>query len=299
MLSLPIQFFGLSGHGKTTYLAALNMMLQRVNRAWNGFTTVPATEPSQRLAREARVYFETGQLPPASPPCVKDTYLILLNRVPKWVKAAVMVRDCSGDAFRGIGVDLTEASFLLQGTITFMFVSLEDLRSSAGYSMDILMTTYLNAFAAQGVQLDQEYRKIVVVLTKADLFWDKLPDELLNYIKEDPIWATCRREDQPPRWYSLAETESYLETMARISRSLEDWVCQSAAGARMFVSLAHDNHIEVQFSLVSATGAAPRRQDNALDTSWEPTRVLDPLLWAFELDSRHRHEISLRTKGRY
>jgi hypothetical protein len=172
-----------------------------------------------------------------------------------------------------------------------MFISLEDLKDSGGYTMDTLMTNYLNALATHGARLDLEYRKVIVVLTKTDLFWDRLPGDLLDYIKEDPVWTACREEGKPPRWYSLAEMEDYLEEMTRISQSIEEWICRLAAG-RMFVTLARDRNIEIQFSLVSSTGAAPRTQDNVLPTSWEPSRVLDPLLWALELDSRRRQEIS-------
>ena len=290
MLLLPIQFFGLSRHGKTTYLAALTMALQRVNGAWSGFTAIPVTESSQRLVREAKVYFDTSKLPPPSPPGGKDPYLVLLNRIPKWVKAALTIRDCSGDAFREMDVDLREASFLLKGPLTFMFISLEDLKDSGGYTMDSLMTNYLNALAAHGARIELEFRKIVVVLTKTDLFSDILPDDLLDYIKEDPIWAACREEGKSPRSYSLGEMASYLEEMTRISQGIEEWICQSASG-RMFVNLARDSNVEIQFSLTSSTGAAPKAQDNILATSWEPARVLDPLLWALELDSRRRQEI--------
>jgi double-GTPase-like protein len=291
MLPLPVQFFGLSRHGKSTYLAALTMALQRVNGSWSGFTAMPATESSQRLFREATTYFDTGKLPPPTPPGVKDSYLMLLNHIPKWMKAALTIRDCSGDAFREIDVDLNEATFLLKGPLTFMFISIEDLKDSDGYTMDNLMTSYLNALAMHGARLDREYRKIVAVLTKADLFWDQLPDELLDYMREDPIWIASRKEGKPSRWYSLAEMESYLKEMERISQITEEWICQRAAG-RMFVTLARDRNVEIQFSLVSSTGSAPRSQDNQLQTGWEPTRVLDPLLWALELDSRRRQEIS-------
>jgi hypothetical protein len=216
---------------------------------------------------------------------------LLLNHIPKWSKAALTIRDCSGNAFREIDVDLSEATFLLKGPLTLMFISLEDLKNSGGYTMDNLMTSYLNALAMHGARLDREYRKMVIVLTKTDLFWDRLPDDLLDYIKEDPLWAASREKDKPPQWYSLAEMEFYLAAMTRISQSIEEWICRLAAG-RMFVTLARDRNIEIQFSLVSSTGAAPRTQDNILPTGWEPTRVLDPLLWALELDSRRRQEIS-------
>lgn len=292
---LPIQFFGLSRHGKTTYLIALMTALQRVNGAWSGFTAMPATESSQRLVRESRNHFDTSTLPPLSPPGVKDPYLVLLNRVPKWIKVALTIRDCSGEAFHGIDIDLRDAPFLLKGPLTLMFISLGDLKNSGGYTLDSMMTNYLNALAANGARVELEHRKIVVVLTKTDLFLDTLPDYLADYIKEDPIWAACREEGRSPRSYSLAEMASYLEEMASISQGIEEWICRSAAG-RMFVDLARDSEVEIQFSLVSSTGAAPRAQDNILATSWEPARVLDPLLWALELVvSRRQHEISQRT----
>lgn len=288
MLPLHIQLFGLPGHGKTTYLAALAMALQRVNGAWSGFTMMPATEPSQRLVRMARSCFATGRLPPPSVPGDRDVHVLLLNRVPIWIKAAMTVRDCSGQAFREIDVDLQEASLLLKAPTTFLFISLEDFRDSGGYALDSLMTSYLSTLAAHGARLDKEHRKIVVVLTKADLFWDQLPEELADYVREDPIWAACREEGRPSKPYSLAETTSYLENMARISQVIENWLCQSAAG-RMFVNLAGDNNIAVRLSIVSSTGAAPRAQDNVLATSWDPARVLDPLLWALELARSRRH----------
>ena len=290
MLPLPIQFFGLARQGKTTYLAALAMALQRVNAVWNGFTAMAATEPSQRLLREVNTYFETGRLPPASVPGVRDCYLILMNRVPKWVKVALMVRDCPGKAFQGIDVDVKEASFLLKAPLTFMFISLADLKElGRGDTLDTLMNGYINTLVAHGARLEVENRKVVVVLTKADLLGATLPIDLLSYIEEDPIWKISRLGDLT-RWYSLAEMDSYLQELARISRVIEEWICRQAAG-RMLVTLARDRNIELQFSLVSSTGAAPRAQDNVLSTRWEPSRVLDPFLWALELDSRRRIEM--------
>ncbi len=83
-----------------------------------------------------------------------------------------MIRDCSGEAFREIDVDLKEAAFLLAAPLTFMFISIQDLKDSAVIQLDTLMTNYLNSLAAHGVRLEREFRKIVVVLTKADLFLD-------------------------------------------------------------------------------------------------------------------------------
>ncbi|MEA2604065.1 MAG: hypothetical protein QOF89_5057 [Acidobacteriota bacterium] len=289
MLPLPIQFFGLSRHGKTTYLAALTMALQRANAIWNGFTALAATKSSQRFIRDVNIYFATGKLPPVTPLGIKDSYLMLLKRIPKWGTTALMVRDCSGEAFREIEIDLQEASFLLKGPITLLFISLEDFKDSGGYTLDTLLTSYLNALAAHGARLEREHRKVIVVLTKADLFWNSLPEDLCNYITADPLWQPLQQEDTP-QW-RVADMDSYLATLNRISGSIEDWICNQFAG-RTLVTLARDHNIEIQFSLVSSTGAAPRTQDNALAIQWQPSRVLDPFLWALELDSRRREEIS-------
>lgn len=286
MLPIPIQFFGLNKHGKTSYLAALTLALQRVNTVWNGFTATPATESSRRTVREINRYFDTGQLPPATPPRVKDCYLMLLNRIPKWGNAALMIRDCPGAAFREIDVDLDEANFLLKGTTTFLFISLEDLEG--GYTVDALMTNYLSALVAHGVALEDEFKKVLVVLTKADLLLEVLPGDLLRYVQDDPIWLVSRLEAESSG-FSVADMEEYLKTLDRVSDSIEEWIRRRAAG-RTLVTLARDRNVEVRFSLVSATGSAPLMGENTLSAGWEPSRVLDPFLWALELDSRRRRE---------
>lgn len=278
MLPLPIQFFGLSQHGKTAYLAALTMALQRVNTVWNGFTATPATEYSRRVVQEVNRCFDTGQLPPPTPAAASDCYLLLLNRIPKWGKAALMIRDCSGEAFQGLDVDVQQASFLIKAPLTFMFISSGDLKE--GYTMDALMTNYLSAFAAYGV--GPELKKIVLVLTKADSLLDSLPADVLTYIMEDPIWRASREEVES-KAYGASEIETYMRSLQEISYLIEEWICSRAAG-RTMVTLARDSDIEIQFSVVSSTGSAPRAQDNMLSTSWEPSRVLDPLLWALEME---------------
>lgn len=289
MLPLPIQFLGLSKHGKTSYFAALTMVLQRVNAIWNGFTVTPATESSRKAMREVNLYFETGKLPSRTLPGSKDPYVMLLNRIPKWIDRALMIRDCSGEAFREIDIDLKEANFLLKSPLTLIFVSLADI--NAGYAMDDLMTSYLNALAAHGVSLGNEFKKVVVVLTKADLLLDSLPQELLLYISEDPIWQASRQEEGEPKWFAAKAMDAYLADLEEISRRIEEWICRRAAG-RTLVTLARDRKIEIEFTLISSTGAAPQTQDNTLPTGWEPSRVLDPLLWALVLDERRKQELS-------
>ena len=279
---LPIQFFGLSGHGKTAYLAALTVALQRVNSVWNGFTATPATEQSRRLVREANVYFASGQLPPPTPLGSKGCFLMLLNRIPKWMKAALMIRDCSGRAFRDFDVDLQEASYLLRAPLTFLFISLKDLQG--GDTIDVLLNDYLDALAAHGVRPELEMKKLVVVLTKADLLQEELPDDLLQAVREDRLWQASQMETEP-RWSAVADMDADLGALGEISRSIEAWICRRAAG-RTLVTLARDRSIEIRFTLVSSTGSAPRAQDNVLATGWEPSRVLDPLIWALELNER-------------
>jgi double-GTPase-like protein len=288
LLPLPIQLFGLAGHGKTAYLAALTMALQRVNMLWEGFTATPATESSRRIVREFNVLYERGQLPPRTLPGARDCYLMLLNRVPKWMNAALMVRDCPGAAFQELPVDLREASYLLKGHLTLMLVSLPDLRD--GYTIDSLMTTLLSTLIANGVELERAKKQVVVVLTKADLLLEALPDDLALYVREDPIWQVARDESES-KPFLVQEMNAYLGAMEEISKRIKSWIWRQAAG-RTLVTLARDRNVEIRFSLVSATGSAPRAQDNTLPLGWEPSRVLDPLLWALELDSQRRREIS-------
>lgn len=298
MQPLPIQLFGLGRHGKTTFLTALTMALRRVNALWQGCTAIPATEYSRRIVRDINVYFDTGKMPPVTALGAKDCYLMLIDHMIPWGKRALMVRDCSGEAFRELMVNVEEAYFFLKSPFTFMCISLPDLRNSGGgYSMDMMLDSYLNTLASNGVRLGKERRKVVIVLTKADLLQDDLPPDLSDYLRDDPFWSLFSEESNV-QWKSLEDMKSYMQAMATMSRKIEAWICRRAEG-RTLVTLARDRNVEIQFSLVSSTGSPPEEKDNILPMGWKPIRILDPFLWTLELESRRSAELSGRLLERW
>jgi hypothetical protein len=294
MQPLPIQLFGLSRHGKTTFLTALTMALRRVNALWQGCTAMAATESSRQIVRDVNVYFDTGKMPPMTALGAKDCYLMLIDHMIPWGRRALMVRDCSGEAFRELVVNVEEAYFFLKSPFTFMFISLLDLRNSGGYSMDLMLDSYLNTLASNGVRLGKERRKVVIVLTKADLFLlqDDFPQELSDYLRKDPF-RSLLSEEGDVQWQTLGDMKSYMQEMAAMSRKIEAWICRRAEG-RTLVALARDRNVEIQFSLVSSTGSPPEEKGNILTTGWAPIRILDPFFWTLELESRRSAELSSR-----
>jgi hypothetical protein len=82
--------------------------------------------------------------------------------------------------------------------------------------------------------------------------------------------------------------------MHRISSQLRSFTGEDLR-ARQFLSLASDRFASVEFSIVSALGAAPG-QDGHLGVKIKPRRILDPLLWTLEraLPARRRRQIQRR-----
>lgn len=277
----PIQVFGLPEHGKSVYLAALTMMLRKAIIVWDECICQPATPASQEMVMKVNGYFRTGEMPAITPPGSDECYLMLVPRMARWGSRAVMIRDCSGEAFTGMDVKLDQAKYLLRSPLTFMFLSLADYLSSNGPAMDMLLTNYLNTLISCGVRFDRESRKIVLVLTKADLIAD-LPQPLVDYIQGEPIRPILLGEpgaDQ--RGFDEPAVDEYMRVLRKASAALKEWFALTADG-KTLLALAKVYNIDLCCSLVWSTGFDPGR-DNETRFSWRPCRVLDPLFLGLDL----------------
>jgi hypothetical protein len=282
---VPIQVFGLSEHGKTVYLSALTMTLRRMNCVWRDAICMPATAVSQRKVLEINEYLRTGQLPPLTPLGKSECFILMLRNMVPWGRKALVIRDCSGEAFGEMDVKVDEASYFLVAPTTFMFFSLSDSNLIPGFTIDMLMNNYLNTLVSKGVRFDQGKRKIILILTKPDKLKMNhvLPEALWKYVECDPIWPLLDEGvlQQP---LTAENMEEYLGIMRKASVAIEDWVGATSAGATL-ISLAREYHVELSFSIVWGTG-----WDDGLGSAqnvvWRPARVLDPLFWALEMSGR-------------
>ncbi len=278
-----VQVFGWSQVGKTMFLTALTLMLVKMSKVWPKYHCVAATEKSQFQVREINNYLKTGELPSSTPKGEQDIYMMLLNDMELWGSRTLVTRDCAGENFDNFQVPVNEAPFLLNAPTTFMFISLPDLSmSDDDRSMNMLLENYVNTLMKNGVHFEKEKRRLVVVFTKVDLIQD-LPANLRNYLVSDPIWAAVNNPGHVQQMDAIAMQE-YLEIMERVSNAISDWIQRDPSGQN-FVRYAEKKNIELRFSIISSTGG-PVGQGNVMSQALAPRRVIDPYLWALELQSR-------------
>jgi Double-GTPase 2 len=293
-----IQALGWPGHGKSTFLAALTLVLRRIGMVWNGFFCSALTESSHRKLRELNTYLATGALPPPTAE-EEGTVLLLLKNAAAWGDRLLVYRDCPGELFEGFDVEVDRLPLLQRAPVVFLILSLTDLKGVAGgRSLEMLMETLVHSLE-QLPEPARQRRCAVVVLTKADAIPD-LPPLVRNYLIGDRLWAAL-----DPGLRAAADreragagdltpepgTEAYRERMAAVGEAIQAWLETVPAG-RNLVRMAENHDLALRFCAVSATGS--QADDNGfLSAPWHPRRVLDPLLWALDFDPRRLSFIDL------
>ena len=276
------QVFGWSQVGKTVFLSALTLMLDKMSMVWPRYSYAPTTDASQRKVQEIKEYLAKGKMPPLTQLAPQEVYIMILKSMERWGGRTLVTRDCAGEIFDTLQVPVDQAPYLLNAPTTFMLISLPDLLKSGGRSMDMLLNSYIDTLMKHRIDFRKERRKLVVVLTKGDIIQD-LPANLRNYLVSDPLWAAVNTPGSVKQMDATAMQE-YLETMGRVSDAIRDWIQRDASG-KNFVRSAEDKNIEMRFSVISSTGA-PVGEDGSMPVALAPRRVLDPYFWALELQSR-------------
>ena len=276
------QVFGWSQVGKTVFLSALTLMLDKMAMVWPRYSYAPITDASLRKVQEIKEYLAKGKMPPLTQLGPQEVYIMILKNMERWGGRTLVTRDCAGEIFDTLQVPVDQAPYLLNAPTTFMLISLSDLLKSGRRSMDMLLNSYIDTLMRHRIDFKKERRKLVVVLTKGDVIQD-LPANLRNYLVSDPLWATVNTPGSAKQMGATAMQE-YMETMGRVSDAIRDWIQRDASG-KNFVRSAEGKNIETRFSLISSTGA-PVGEDGSMLVALAPRRVLDPYFWALELQSR-------------
>jgi hypothetical protein len=300
---LVVQLLGWSGHGKSTYLAALGFVLSRLGSVWPAYTLRGGTpETLQQLTAAFRLVREGGMpaktavstVPAASGatgPVAVPQHTYLLRNLPDWGHRVVMFHDPAGQLCDDMTMPTEQLPFLTRAPVSLMFLSADDLDRDDFRTMDMLLTSYLHTLQSGGGQ-GPEQRGIVVVLSKADLHLNQMPPEIHHYLVSDPLWpvllessgggASARVDAVLDE---LEDVRLYLEEMYRVEAQLREWLVEEPP-LRTLLLEAKRHDIELRFSVVSATGEEVRGQA-PISGTWRPHRVLDPLFWALELTRGH------------
>jgi len=179
-----------------------------------------------------------------------------------------------------------------------------------GRSMDELLTIYIQAMvvhdkhemqrnqpssffgrAREAIKaVIQSRRKLVVVLTMADVFLNDLPANLRDYLILDDMWDRVFdfQGAKGTQGLDVDYMEKYMSRMTKVSDALRDWIFNDLRdiGGAEFIKSIENNNIEARYTMVSALGhnevSLPHRMQQNIGTKIAPKRVLDPLFWILE-----------------
>jgi hypothetical protein len=280
-----VPMIGWSNVGKTVWLmSVIRRLTELSSTVWREFTPIPGPEITHRLFDEVEKLISTRGLPGATPKeQVPPAHVFVLKNTPLWGNRTFVFRDCPGEAFANLQIAESQLAFLLKAPVTFFMFSVPDLVQENRYasSMEALLRTYTKALREKNVDLLQQRRRFVVVLSKCDAIRGEMPSNLYSYLERDPVVElsqTGRRND-----FSEESMVNYLEELGRASDAIREWL-ESIRQGKQFVNLAKVYNIELRFSAISALGGPA--ESGRLQQPWTPYRVLDPIFWALELHSR-------------
>lgn len=277
-----VQMIGWSGVGKTVYLQALTLMLQRMNSVWHYFASTPLTEPTRQFKEEVLAFINTNKMPQTTQLGIQDAFIVHLQDMERWGNRTLVLRDVAGEYFQDtLKFPIEYTPYLLNVPVTFMMVSLPDLKDAKTKGMDDLMTSFILTMTNADVDFNKEFRRVIVVLSKADLLTQsELPQELQVYLEDDPLKILSNSEAQMTAW-SARQMEDYIQSLRVNSQIIQRWLSDTNAEARNLIGQARVNNIHLEFAIVSSTGT-----DDTHGQQLRPVRVVDPFFWALDFQSR-------------
>lgn len=277
---------GFPRHGKTTYLAALTLMLENMDVVW---PTVyyrsldqDTTEEIRKIRRDAMAGTladptahpaEYGNLPPRP-------LLFNVHNLPDAGSRCLVMYDVAGQVYNDQEKVKDYVAALKQVSTTWFLVALNDLEDKKNDKTIVeLFNAYLSGM--EDFHIDLKGRNLIVVYTKADVI--PFPAGIQEYIGADPFqWLTLRDAEAPqlPQ-FSL---QTYVAQMKEISDQLRDYTRRRVKGGGAFINMVAEKGMNLVFCATSALGQSPDYSSGKLQEDASRYRVLDPFLWAVALD---------------
>ncbi|MEL6895856.1 MAG: hypothetical protein AAFP90_07130 [Planctomycetota bacterium] len=275
---LWISAIGFSGHGKSTYLAALTMVLDQLAVGISSFMTNYLDQQTLQTLQEIRARSIRGEMV-APTQMARPTPLVLqvegeleANEPP--LRRTLSVYDTAGEHFKQLSriADVVPALPHLDSTWFVFSVADFDTDEELSTIAD-LFQSYRAAIESAGKSLANQ--QIVVVFTKCELIQDRLPSGVIDYLQDDPFVSINDPQYEPPRNFSLSK---YLDRSAEISDQLHAFT-GTIRGGQAFLNMAKRSGVRLRFAATTALGSSPDA-DNVLRTAAQRFRVLDPLFWS-------------------
>lgn len=273
---------GFSKHGKTTYMAALTLMLKQISRVLPNEDVYyrpldqETTDSIQQMQREAML----GELPPSNPVGVARPLLFNVYNLPKSGSRCLVMYDVAGEVFNSLDELPQYVPSIRQVSTTWFLVSLDDLHSNhEGRSITDLFNAYLSGM--ERIMADLKGRNLIVIYTKAD----KLPftPEIKQYLIQDPLQGLTRK-DYPHSRQNGFSFDDYLTGMRTVSEQLEEYTRDYVDEGLAFINMVRASGMNLVFSVTSALGQEPDQKSGRLREDALRFRVFDPFFWAIVLE---------------
>ncbi len=274
---------GFPGHGKTTYLAALTLMLENIDRVWDSVYYRRLDQYTRDTIRMWHQEAIEGELPKAS---VKQAaprpILFSMHNIPQAGSRCLVMYDIAGEIYDSLSEVGEYVASIKEVKTTWFLVSLPNLkRDPRGRTIHELFTSYLSGM--ESLRADLNGRNVIVIYTKGDAMRFPTPyTKLQDYMREDPFCSLTRRDANPPDEFSF---EWYVAGMEEVSNQLRDFTRLKVKGGNAFINMAEANGINLKFCVTSALGEGADERSNRLHVDALRYRVLDPFLWSVILDT--------------
>ncbi len=274
---------GFPKHGKTTYLTALTLMIEKIN--WQGifyrYLDQYTQDEIQKMRREAI----DGIIPKSTPhpdnasQKVSRPMLFSVYNMPESGSRCLVMYDVAGEVFDSLNEVQNYVPSIKQVSTIWFLVSLKDLQENKdGRMITDLFTVYLSGLEKLRVNLSG--RNLIVIYTKADEV--AFTPDVKAYIRTDPFQAVTLPEAENPALEMFSFYE-YVDGMQNISNELRDYTTRRVPGGPAFINMVEANGMNLVFCATSALGQSPD-DGNTLSVNARRYRVLDPFLWAITLD---------------
>jgi len=270
---------GFSKHGKTTYLAALTLMLEHISPIWHNVYYRPLDTFTHQKIQEIHVEAETGKMPGSTTRQeVSRPLLFSVYNLPESGSRCLVMYDVAGEIFDSIENVQNYVPSIRQVNTTWFLISLDDLlKDKEGRTVTDLFNAYLSAM--ESLRSDLKDRNLIVVFTKGDSL--TIPG-MRSYLMSDPLQGLTvpGATASIPQGFSMPE---YLDRMRVISDQLEEYTRYNVRGGSAFINMVRASGMNLVFSITSALGENPTG-DQRLNVHANRYRVLDPFLWAITLE---------------
>lgn len=253
-----LSMVGLSGHGKTVFLASLLYELDRIHSRWPNFSYQPLDESGMKTLEEAQTALARGNLPQSSPKVFPRPVILRLDGVPQLNSCHLLLYDTAGEVFERKAELLEYGRYALRSPYVVWLLSLTE--GELRHDLLKLLTVYADTRAEDPT--GDRPQTLLLVLTKTDRLRDRpdLPEAFQELLSG--------RSDATPM---------STEERQKISGALLNWLEQQSEFTNIVRRARHLFH-EVACTAVSALGSDPQGQDQNISVA--PRAVLQPLLWA-------------------